>query len=221
MKKIFLFTIILTLLGHLSLAQKQIKTFTNSQEIDEKRYEGIKGSPFLFEDWKNANLVDKKDSIYDDVKLNFNGYESNFEVLNGDKFISLDDTEFKSLSIQTEEGEYVFEKNLHKIFKNKLLLVVNKGATITCFMDYSVGLTENTINGNMGATTIIKRFKYDPKHYFIINGELQSMRLTKNKLISILGNKKAINSFIKINKLKLTEPLDVAKILKYYEAELL
>jgi len=115
----------------------------------------------------------------------------------------------------------VFEKNLHKIFKNKLLLVVNKGATITCFMDYSVGLTENTINGNMGATTIIKRFKYDPKHYFIINGELQSMRLTKNKLISILGNKKAINSFIKINKLKLTEPLDVAKILKYYEAELL
>jgi hypothetical protein len=220
MKKVTLLLLAIIICGHLCQAQKQIKTFTNSKEIDEKRYEGIKGSPYLFDDWQIGKLIDKNDSVYNDVQLNYNGYDSDFEVLNGDKFISLDDAQFKSVSINSKEGEYIFEKNLHQKFKNKLLLVVYKGANITCFMDYSVGLTENKINGNMGATSIIRRFKYDPMHYFIINGELKSMRLTKNKLTNLLSNKKAINNFIKKNKLKLTEPLDLTKILEYYEAEL-
>jgi hypothetical protein len=217
---LFLLAIIFTS-GQLCLAQKQIKTFTNSQEIDEKRYEGVKGSPYIFEDWKSAILVDENDSIYTDVKLNFNGYESDFEVLNGDKFISLDDRQFKSVNVSSEHGQYIFEKNLHQKFKNKFLLVVYKGAKISCFLDYSVGLTENKINGNMGATTITKRFKYDPMHYFIINGELQSMRLTKGKLTNILKDKKSINSFIKKNKLKIANSFDLAKVLKYYETKLL
>ena len=221
MKKVFLLFLTLFICGHLCQAQAQIKTFTNSQEIDEKRYKGVKGSPYIFEDWKLAKLVDINDSLYNDIKLNYNGYESDFEVLNDDKFISLDENQYKSVSVSSENGEYVFEKNLHQKFKNKLLLVVHKGSKITCFMDYSVGLTENTINGNMGATTTTRRFKYDPMHYFIINGELKSMRLTKGKLTNILNNKKAINNFIKKNKLKITYSFDLAKILEYYEAELL
>jgi len=221
MKKSFLITLIILITSSFVFAQKQTLSFTNSNKIDEKRYQGIKGSPYLFENWMTARLIDNEDSVYNDIEINYNGYTSDFEVKNKSEFITLDDRHFKYVNIESKKGAVLFEKNLHPKFVDQFFLVVYKSDLITCFMDFSVGLSENTINGNMGATTIIKRFKTDLRHHFIIDGKLQSLRISKSKLGLILDNRKAITTFIKKNKLDISTSFDLAKVLTYYENELL
>ena len=221
MKIIFLTLISLLLLVNLVLAQKQVKFFTNSQEIDENRYEGVKGSPYLFKNWMTAVLVDDNDSVYNDVKLNFNGYEGDFEVLNNEKFIALDEQYYKNVKVKTDQGEVLFQKELHPKNYDIFYQVVYKSERVTCFIDYSVGIIENKINGNMGTTTIFKKFKADPMHHIIINGSLQSARLTKSKLSKILGRNKTLNSYIKKNNLKFSSAFDLSKIMKFFEDNIL
>ena len=224
MKRLIFVVANLLIVSNITVAQLHVMLFTNAQKIDENRYNEIKGKPFLFSDWKTGVIIDKKDSVYSQLTVNYNGYEEAFEVINNSnksEYISLDDRYYKYVKIIDEQGEYIFEKGLHPKFKNKFYQVVHKSEKVICFIDYSVGVSEKKVNGNMGASSVIKQFRADPMHYFIIDGKLQSTRISKSKVGLILGEKKKIDAFIKRGKLNVKSAFDLAKVLRYYQTNLL
>ncbi len=220
MNRIIFTLLTVIVVGANAEAQRQIKFYTNTQKVDQNRYEGVLGSAFLYKDWMNATIVDDQDSIYDNIKINYNSYEGHFEVLNNDEYIILDEKHYTKITIDTEKGPQTFEKGLNSKFKDKFYLVVHKGEKVTCYVDNAVGMTENTIQ-DVGKTRVQKRFKADPIHHFKIEGKETWVRLNKRKLTEVLGNKKAVDSFIKKNKLKINSASDLGKLLNHYESQII
>ena len=48
-------------------------------QIDDKRYENFKGSPYMFDDFLNAKIFDNQGEQFENIQLNFNGFTQNFE----------------------------------------------------------------------------------------------------------------------------------------------
>jgi len=71
-------------------AQKGDILLTNSRNVVEDRYEGIKGSPYAFKEWHPATIISTEADITEVAAINYNAYTHNLEVKKGTQFIELD-----------------------------------------------------------------------------------------------------------------------------------
>lgn len=210
----------LLLVSSASLAQNQIKMFTNSQAIDSKRYDEVKGNPMYFKDWQTGIIIDNRDSVYNDIKLNYNGFEEEFEVQqNNLTYIALNSKYYKKIIIDSDEGmdgKLIFEKSPVSKFKGKFLQVIHKGEKISLYKYFEVRKGEVTVQ-DVGKTRTFENFQKLPAYYILKNGKLSVVRMKKKVLLAELGEKKALEGHMKKNKLSLNKDLDVQKLLKFYE----
>ena len=216
----YFFTLLLGLLCMSAVAQRQFKMFTNSQAIDPKRYEGIQGQPMMFEEWQTGTILDNKDSIYTDIKINYNGFEEEFEVKrNNNNFIALDNRYYKQITIESAaglDGKVLFEKVADSRFKNKFLEVVHKGEKITIYKYFEARKGEVVVQ-DVGKTKTYENFKKISTYYKLEDGKLRVIKTKKKSLVAELGEKKALETFLKKNKLKLNKDLDLRKLLAHFE----
>ena len=70
-------------------AQETDILMTNSRSVDKDRYKGIKGNPYLFEDWHKGKIISVDADVIEGVLLNFNGKTEGFEIKKGNNFIEL------------------------------------------------------------------------------------------------------------------------------------
>lgn len=218
--KITLYLLSLMLVSSVALAQNQIKLFTNAQNIDPKRYDEIKGNPMFFKDWQKGVIIDNKDSVYTSLKLNFNGFEEEFEVQRDSKnFIALDSKHYKRIVIESDEalnGQLIFEKSPTSKLRGKFLQVMHKGAKLSLYKYFEVRKGQVTVQ-DVGKTRVFENFQQLPSFYIYKDGKLSLLRMKKKVLIAELGRKKELESYIKKNKLSLKKDLDLQKLFKYYE----
>ncbi|MCE7992442.1 MAG: hypothetical protein HEP71_10690 [Roseivirga sp.] len=210
----------LLLVSSVSLAQNQIKMFTNSQTIDSKRYDEVKGNPMYFKDWQTGIIIDNRDSVYNDIKLNYNGFEEEFEVQqNNLTFIALNSEYYKKIVIDSDkglDGKIVFEKSPVSKLKGKFLQVLHKGEKISLYKYFEVRKGEVTVQ-DVGKTRTFENFQQLPAYYLLKDGKLSAVRMKKKIFLTELGEKKALEGHMKKNKLSLNKDLDLQKLMKFYE----
>lgn len=210
----------LLLVSSVSVAQNQIKMFTNSQAIDPKRYDEVKGDPMYFKDWQTGIIIDNRDSVYNDIKLNYNGFEEEFEVQqNNLTYIALNNKFYKKIIIDSDEGldgKLIFEKSPVSKFKGKFLQVIHKGEKISLYKYFEVRKGEVTVQ-DVGKTRTFENFQKLPAYYILKDGKLSVIRMKKKVLLAELGEKKALEGHMKKNKLSLNKDLDLQKLMKFYE----
>lgn len=210
----------LLLVSSVSVAQNQIKMFTNSQAIDPKRYDEVKGDPMYFKDWQTGIIIDNRDSVYNDIKLNYNGFEEEFEVQqNNLTYIALNNKFYKKIVIDSDEGldgKLIFEKSPVSKFKGKFLQVIHKGEKISLYKYFEVRKGEVTVQ-DVGKTRTFENFQKLPAYYILKDGKLSVIRMKKKVLLAELGEKKALEGHMKKNKLSLNKDLDLQKLMKFYE----
>lgn len=219
MKKTFLITL-LCLIGLSVQAQRQFTRYTNSQKIDPKRYENIQGDPMMFKDWQKGQIIDNRDSLYNDVTLNYNGFEESFEVKrNNTNFIALSNQYYKTITIESDQGldgTLKFEKVADKRFKDKFLQVIHKGEKLTVYKYFEARKGEVTMQ-DVGKTRTFENFSKVSTYYRLEGDKLKSFKLKKKNLLSELGEKKALEGFMKKNKIKLSSDKSVQQLLAFYE----
>jgi len=211
--------LILVMVFHGS-SQNENLTLFNSQEIDENRYNEIKGSPYFFDEWKMGDIIGDNGQTVEDVLLNYNGYTEHFEVRTKGKYIQLDERLYQKISISTDEATVVFQKSAHPDFPNKFVQVVHDGERVKLLKHFTVVLAESSVF-NAGGRVDFKRFKPDRKYFVMTDGSPQPVSMRKKKIIELLGHEKEIERFAKTERIKIDTEEGLSTLLAFYEAELL
>ena len=193
-----------------------VRTFDN-------RYEGVKGTPYVFEEFrqgevflKNKNKVVIEDLNYNcfeneitymdpatDVVRLFNKFQVDlFTIQDGDKVLT-----FVPLKLE-EDAETIFVEVLY-----------NKGSI--AYKAYKKEWVKANYEGGYSADRKYDEFvdKYDL--YFMKKGDnvlYQARRSKKQVLAAFPDQKSDISSFIKSSKLDLKEDESLVKLLKYYDS---
>jgi hypothetical protein len=194
---------------------------TNMDEL----YEGIKGTPYLFDTWKEGNIFLKDSSLIRDINIKYNIYTDDVLYLNsksGDSLIidrhridafeiqgdsSADLLLFRDISLKPgSKDKSTFARVLYN-GKTKLLI---KYIKVFIKADYK------------GAYTAGRRYdEYtDNSQYYIIkDNELNRIRLNKKAIIKVLADREnEIKSFIDKEGTALDNENDVIKLLEYYDS---
>lgn len=213
-------------MGHYLFAQEDLVFMTNSKSIDEKRYEDIKYSPYFFDDWVVGNIIDEKGNPIKGLLMNYNGYSDNIEVKKGDKYIELDTKYYQSIEVLVSENpkmkkrvdveKIIFKQKVHPRFRERLIQVLYEGKNISFLNDFDIVLSEKEVN-NVGKAIQFKQFVKRNTYYILRDGELKAVKLTKRKLVEMLGEKEALDKFIKKERINFTSPRDIAKLIAYYD----
>lgn len=173
MSKLSLLVLIFT--SSISFAQKKI-IFTNSEPVDNKRYDDVKGSPMIFDGWVPGEIIDDEGVVYDNLFLNYNGYTEAFEVVSGkDQYIILNPATYTEVIITDLEARkslglefldsLVFKKSLHPKMKDLYVLTIFEGKGYQ-FKKYFVSNIVTRKKNIPGETVEFKRF--NPKDLMIL-----------------------------------------------------
>ncbi len=192
----------------------------NAREIDEKRYDDYRGSPYFFPEFVDGTIVDNADNAYPNVKLNLNGYTAELEVIDAGFYVALQEAFYKSFTATDKDGqEYLFKGNLHPDFKDKFFQVLYESEGVLLIKDFKVIPNEKVIN-NVGETLRVKIFG-EINEYMLLTGlgkqDVTKLKVSKKKLPEILGKKKELSTFIKSNKLSFKKDDDLVTLIKHYE----
>ncbi len=215
----FLLFSILQLFFTVSLiAQETDVLMTNTRGVEEDRYKGIKGSPYIYSEWQTGKIISVDADVIEGVPLNFNGETNGFEIKKGNRYIELDPQWYIRVIIdgKTPEEDVVFQKNFLPPLKNKFTRQVFKGKDITIVEDFTAKIETTTIN-NVGKNEVIKKFYSKTKYYLIKDRKPTLFKLKKKVLLPLLGHEKELEQFLKKEKIKLNKEKDLIRLLTFYE----
>jgi len=194
----------------------------NSTKIDSLRYQDIVGSPYLYKSWQEAKITHRDGTIYDDLKLNFNGYEQTFEIGGSGFAARLNVDHFQKIDVLSKNGKTTqewFIRGVHFEVALRLSNIIYKSDKIILIREFKVRITEST-NEIYGDLTVKKKF-VRARHYSILwNSKLIPITLNKNKLGQVFGNQELIYTTIKKHKLRLSKEKDLIELLVLIEDEL-
>lgn len=220
MGRLFAFFFIISLNG---FSQDLEKLLVNSEEVDSYRYDGVKGSAYYFEEFVKGKIVTSSAETFTDMTLNYNAETQTFEIMNDGKVIEL----YKPICMRVEvmpednpglnlEFPIVFQRGFHVKWFDKFGQMVYDGSTIKLVKDYYVEMDENIVN-DVGKTVRFKRFDEYENYYFLVEGELTTVRLNRKKILKELEHSSELEKFAKDNKIDLGTEVGVRRLLAYYE----
>lgn len=200
------------------VAQETDVLMTNTRGIDKDRYKGVKGTPYIYDEWQTGRIISVDADVIEGVPLNFNGMTNGFEIKKGNAYIELDPKWYIRVIVdgKTPEEDVVFQKNFLPPLKDKFTRQVFKGKDFTVVEDFRSKIETKVIN-NVGKNEILKKF-YSKTNYYLIKDRKPTMfRLKKKVLFPLLGHEKELEKFIKKEKIKLNNEENLIRLLKFYE----
>ena len=186
-ERIIVLTIQLLLIAIVVNGQTATIEFENGVPIDQKRYEGVKGSPYYFDDWSLARITNIGGDFIDSVLVNYNGITQEFEVTNGTKFIQLNQFSHKRLEVfDKSSGEVkIFIKSIDKWISPTYNLVHYEGHIIKWVGSFRAKILERKLE-TPGRTEIIKYISESENDYFVIVGESVQFKRKRKKILEAL-----------------------------------
>jgi hypothetical protein len=219
-------SIIITLLLSSHFANNvtgQEKVFFNSQPIDTARYLQIKGTPYLYEEWKLADIESRDGILYEQILLNYNGLEQKFEVTQLNKRITLDESLYDQITVyvqNTKEGDKeLFIKGLHYDLALSYVNIIYNSQRIKLIRDFRIRISETT-NELHGDPSVSKKFVANKVYSILYKSKLHLVRLSKKSLGKLFENRELVNEIVQSNNLNLSEEADLIKFLTILDSQL-
>ena len=185
-------------------------------------YADVGGSPFLFDDWKLANIFDEKQRKIAQVKVRFNTYSSQLHFLDAkDQELVADKDLIQKVEILSSLNSTDVEMILAKGFaaqKNALtpdqfVTVLNSGEVEL------LKLTTNKIVQKDSLVGTIKVLKFYPTDFYFLKVGSSCEKVKKldaAEIVALLPNKNVITAFENSKKTKLKKERDIIEFLNYY-----
>lgn len=209
----------LILFGTNLTAQTSI-SFAESELFDSERYKEIKGSPYFFAVFTDGWISGRDGVEYAKVKMNYNGFTEEFEVLQGDHFIRLQEQPYAQIKLLDPESQdtVIFVRGVHADFRGQFIQLLHQSEKGTFVKSFLVTVAESSVN-TVGRKDEFKRFKAQEVYYLArgANEPLTSIKSSKKSWIQALGHKKELEIFIKDQGLNVSKEEDILQVLKYWE----
>lgn len=165
-------------------------------------YDGVEGSPYLFDDWARADVATTNAGLKENVAYKFNIFENEFEVINeaGNKiFLNKNYVEYMLLErpsiviANSTDGlltKLLFKKGFDQIKgvkEDDFVNVLAEGEKYTLVRQYTTDLV--TPPKNSYAPTPGKMFVFEEKFYLVSDAkEASSVRNRTNNIIKALDD---------------------------------
>jgi len=177
------------LLSAVTFGWSQSLEMTNSTPIDVNRYKDINGSPYLYEDWRLARIMNNEGQFIVDVLVNFNVETQDFEVTNGTHYILLNENEHGRIEVLDEQtGEYqTFIKSTDYDLASTYAWLHFEGNAIKWLSTFSATLNERKIQ-TPGKTQVVKSFSLIETNYLIIVDSIIAFKMKEKKILKALAN---------------------------------
>lgn len=188
-------------------------------------YEKIKGSPYLFEDWKSATLYHangKSFGVYQ-VKLNLATQEVHYKDSKGQELA--DNGSIAKLVFEDASSEgttyIVCANNIEEINRNypgskRYAVELNPGE-VSVLKVYSRSVAQ----GDSLFGTLKRYFFTDKIDYYLkINNRIEKLkRLGEDEIFPFLPGMSSFRGWLKTNKMKLSKEEDLVKFLVYFNKQ--
>lgn len=230
MKKIIILNLLFLVSANLVVAQTLLgggSGFSDTKNIvvtnglwitNKKTKKAIKGTPYLFNDWKNNSQVYIKDKAYKIPLFNYNVRSERFEAkFSKDSILIINPRNVTKVIINNK----TFKRYLDPEYqRNSYFEEMSTIDDVSLIKKYIVSVKEGDLNPMTQQQ--ISPDEYVKREVFYIkdeNNNLKKIRLKKSVVLSLIKPEKrnAIKEYSKKNRLKLNRSNDVIKLLSYYK----
>ena len=204
-------------------AQLQTISGTGNSVMMNTKYTEIEGSAYLYADWKQGKLVDRKGNATENISIRFDLYKQEVEILQDGTTLRIDKNVYPQFEIYQAGEVKELQTNIFRLgFKSDDILVTDYCEVLS---DGNAKLIRksridmvNEMSQTYGTSTQIKRFE-KKSYYFIIIGEaVTKVRLSKSDFLGALAVKRPeLEEFIKSNKLKFKNDEDFVTLLRHFD----
>jgi len=184
-------------------------------------YDKIKGSPFLWDEWKTATLYNnsgKSFGIYQ-VKINLATHEVYYKDVKGQELadngsiskVVFEETDLSGIKYMTYTND-IAEINRNYDRSKKYAAELNNG-------DYSlIKVTNRTVSQGDSLFGTLKRYFFTDKYdYFLrVNKRIEKLKkLNEDEILQFLPRSVELQQWMRTNKLKLQREEDAVKLIQY------
>jgi len=189
-------------------------------------YEGIKGTPYLFNEWKQGNIYLNDNTYINGVNIKYNIYTDDVLYLHsksGDSLI-IDRSLINSFEISDDNSNnlVLFEEislRPNKNDKSTFVKVIYDDKT-KFIIKYTKTFIKADYKGAYSAGRKYDEYIDDYQYYIIKNSDNPvKIKLNKKSVVKALSDKEnKIKSYLNEHSLNLNNEDDIAELLQYYDS---
>ncbi len=231
MKKLFYLFILIPIL---SIAQKDNRFYSDAMNLEGSREvsidyaPGVKGSPYLYEQWKEGYLVINDTVISPQKALQMDLVNGELIVaLDGETGMIIDDKDITGFAINKDNSvnRHYFVRLEPSVFEDTdkasrfYEVISNLSKTNYLIKDVQKYLFDpNRSKGYQTQNSIPQEYKERTYHYIKTrSGKYVKTKLSKKSILNLLDDKSSeIKSFVSSNKINFKNEHDIVKVLDYY-----
>ena len=196
-------------------------SMTNTALHYDSQYKDISGSPYLENDMLQGTILLENDEVVEQAMIRYNIYEEALLFDMGDNQLTLLDPHLiAGFTYPRSNQEVKFVTAKLNEASGGFYEVIYEG-TYSLFIQYTIKLTTKTNNaGSYGAKDMQgSAFKQSEKYLLTTEfGEVKEVKLTEKSLLSELPHKDKLEKYIKEQKLKMKNLIDVWKLMAYVDS---
>ena len=192
---------------------------SNPVPIDSFRYQEVEGSPYLFKEWPEGEILKNNGVTYRNVVLNINGYSGSVEIRKDGEYIDLDETRYLRIAVpQTDGDSAFFYRGLIPQEPLRFAQLLYNGQRYRLFRDFVVSMSE-VKNDLVGNIVIYRKFVPKFLYYLMHDGQLTPVRLKKKYLLNLIGRQEEMEALLRREKLNIETEQGLSRVLTLLEAK--
>ena len=206
------------------VAQESEIVYTNQQEIDPERYSDIKGDPMYFDQWIIGSIMRNDAMIFEDLKLNYNGYSKTIEINKDGKLIELEGDLYLRVDIDASKNpdqagaitseDFAMQRNFHPKFGDDFVFILYHAPNITLIKQFWADVSKHEVQ-DVGKTVEFKRFNRKELYFVRMKGALEMVKLKRKSVFEVFDDPR-IAEYVKSQNLRLTTEQELVELAKFY-----
>jgi hypothetical protein len=199
-------------------SQNVLQDPVTGRTFSSEKYSGIKGSPFLFEDWIKGSAT-VPNGIYKNLELKLDSYNNTVLFKRNDVGIEFAEPVISFILMRNpaDSSTYLkFRKGLSgsSVKPDKYLQILAEGKVSVYRSDTKLMADVNQINEG-----IIRTFTNSTRYFILKEGQLQPIKLNKKDIFELMKDKeKELDTYTSQNNLSTKKEQDLARIIQYYNS---
>ncbi len=191
--------------------------------IDQKRYEGIKRSPYLYKEFVTGRVFDSREKYWIPIRLNYNGFSGEFEFMHRGQATELNDNHYSKIVMVSQafnpaysprymSDSTVFLKGVHPKSEDRFFAEVVAGPYWAILKSFEIDLINRKIE-DVGKTLELNSFAPRFRYYLVRNGKVTDLKLTRKSLLNFVGDRQQVIDYMKKEKIKGDKEVDWVRVL--------
>jgi len=184
-------------------------------------YEGIRGTPNIFEDFHKGNLYFTNKTSMVGIMINYDCYNDHILYSDKDHIYIINGNNIDFFTIERNEGSdnLLFKQVFLESEKKRIFLQIIYDDRSTLFKRHKKNFIEADYTGPYNADRRYDEYKDDQDYYIkLTDGKIRQIKSRKKYIKEIFGNKATmILEYIKEENIDLKDEHDLIRLAEYYD----